>query len=77
MQICWDQAGKSSRLLRSPPKVTTNFKNQMQQSMTDATPMMVQSVTSIIAQPLSTFSTTQYLAALKCLQAWMPYLKGE
>jgi hypothetical protein len=49
----------------------------MQQSMTDATPMTVQSVTSIIAQPLSTFSTNQYLAALKCLQAWMPYLKGE
>lgn len=49
----------------------------MQQSMTDATPMTVQSITSIIGQPLSAFSTTQYLAALKCLQAWMPFLRGE
>ncbi|KAF9529893.1 armadillo-type protein [Crepidotus variabilis] len=52
-------------------------KAQMQQIMTDATSMVVQTITTIIAQPLGTPSAHQYNSALKCLQAWMTYLKGN
>ncbi|KDR78193.1 hypothetical protein GALMADRAFT_65460 [Galerina marginata CBS 339.88] len=52
-------------------------KMQMQQTMIDASPMVAQAITTTITQPLGTFSTNQYLSALRCLQAWMTFLKTD
>ncbi|PPQ95113.1 hypothetical protein CVT25_011656 [Psilocybe cyanescens] len=50
---------------------------QMQQTMMDAAPMVVQAITTTITQPLGSVSTNQYLSALRCLQAWMSFLKTD
>ncbi|KAF8147686.1 armadillo-type protein [Crassisporium funariophilum] len=52
-------------------------KAQMQQSMIDATQMVVQGITSTITQRLGSIPTNQYLSALRCLQAWMTFLRAD
>ncbi|KAF8962197.1 armadillo-type protein [Flammula alnicola] len=52
-------------------------KAQMQQTMIDATAMVVQAITATITQPRGTIPTKQYTSALHCLQAWMTYLKAD
>ncbi|CAA7262307.1 unnamed protein product [Cyclocybe aegerita] len=52
-------------------------KAQLQQTMIDATPMVVQAITTTLTQPLGIIPTSHYLSAMKCLQAWMSYLKGD
>jgi hypothetical protein len=50
---------------------------QMQQTMMDASPMVVQAITATITQPLGTIPTNQYISALRCLQAWLSFLRAE
>lgn len=50
---------------------------QMRQSMTDATPMVVQAITACISQPLGAIPSSNYLSALRCLQMWMSFLRAE
>ena len=49
----------------------------MQQTMMDASPMVVQAITATIIQPLGTIPTNQYISALRCLQAWLSFLRAE
>jgi len=49
----------------------------MEQSMVDATRMIVQANSAIITQPLGTAPVNHYLSALKCIQAWMSFFTGE
>lgn len=50
---------------------------QMRQSMTDATPMVVQAITACISQPLGAIPSSHYLSTLRCLQMWMSFLRTE
>ena len=50
---------------------------QMRESMTDATPMVVQAITACICQPLGGIPSSHYLSALRCLQTWMPFLRTK
>lgn len=50
---------------------------QMQQMITDSSSMVVQAITATITQPLGTAPTSQYLSALRCLQAWLSFLRAE
>ena len=50
---------------------------QMRQSMTDATPMVVQAITACISQPLGAIPSSHYLSALRCLQMWMSFLRTK
>ena len=50
---------------------------QMQQTMMDASPMVVQANTATIIQLLGTIPTNQYISALRCLQAWLSFLRAE
>ncbi|KAF4611624.1 hypothetical protein D9613_003989 [Agrocybe pediades] len=52
-------------------------KLQMQQSMMDASPMVVQAITSTVTQPLGLLPTNQYISSLSCFQAWMSFLKSD
>ena len=49
----------------------------MQQTMMDASLMVVQAITATITQPLGTTPTNQYISALRCLQAWLSFLRAE
>lgn len=49
----------------------------MQQSMMNATPMVVQAITTTITQPVGSIPANQYTSALNCLQSWISYLKAE
>lgn len=49
----------------------------MRQSMTDASPMVVQAITACISQPLGAIPSSHYLSALRCLQMWMSFLRTE
>ncbi|KAH7927601.1 ARM repeat-containing protein [Leucogyrophana mollusca] len=52
-------------------------KMQMQQSLLDASPMVVQAIMSSITQSREQMKTQELQSALKCLQAWMPVLRGS
>ncbi|KAL0571967.1 hypothetical protein V5O48_009993 [Marasmius crinis-equi] len=52
-------------------------KARMQQSLLDATTMVVQAIKSSIDQPLNTTSHNDVLAALRCLQAWLSHLPSS
>ncbi|KJA24831.1 hypothetical protein HYPSUDRAFT_65152 [Hypholoma sublateritium FD-334 SS-4] len=52
-------------------------KAQMQQSMMNATPMVVQAITTTIAQPVGNIPANQFTSALNCLQSWISYLKAD
>ncbi|KAG7094032.1 hypothetical protein E1B28_007654 [Marasmius oreades] len=52
-------------------------KSRMQQSLLDATTMVVQAMKSPIEGPLNPASHNNVLAALKCLQAWLSYLPSS
>ena len=49
----------------------------MRQSMTDATPMVVQAITACISQSLGAIPSNHYLSALRCLQTWMSFLRTK
>ena len=50
---------------------------QMQQTLIDSVPMVVQAITTSITQPREAISTHQLDSALKCLVAWVPTLPGK
>ncbi|EGN94778.1 hypothetical protein SERLA73DRAFT_171188 [Serpula lacrymans var. lacrymans S7.3] len=52
-------------------------KMQMHQSLLDAAPMVVQAIISSITQPKEQFRIQEFNSALKCLQAWIPILRGN
>jgi hypothetical protein len=52
-------------------------KQQMQQSVSDAVPMVVQAITASIACPRQSVSPNELRSALKCLEAWMSTLPGN
>ncbi|KAK7463063.1 hypothetical protein VKT23_007649 [Stygiomarasmius scandens] len=49
-------------------------KARMQQSLVDAIPMVVSAIQSSIDRSSNAASPNEVLSALKCLQAWLPYL---
>jgi hypothetical protein len=53
------------------------FRARMKQTMLDAVPMVVQAVTSSIAQSALSGSTAEFISALKCLGTWMSDLPGK
>lgn len=50
---------------------------QMQQTLLDASPLVVRAVTTTISQPQSELLHRETNSALKCLQSWMPILRAE
>ncbi|KAF9073098.1 ARM repeat-containing protein [Rhodocollybia butyracea] len=49
-------------------------KSRMQQTMKDATQMVVQAVQAAVERPINPTSSREVLAALKCFQAWLTNL---
>jgi hypothetical protein len=54
--------------------VLGSSKMQMQQSLKDAIPMVLQAITSILAQPSQTVPLPHLQSAFKCLEAWIVLL---
>ncbi|ESK97855.1 importin 13 [Moniliophthora roreri MCA 2997] len=52
-------------------------KLKMQQSLLDATTMVVQAIKSSIDKPISSVPKSEVLSALRCLQAWLPHVPSS
>ncbi|KIJ61703.1 hypothetical protein HYDPIDRAFT_115503 [Hydnomerulius pinastri MD-312] len=52
-------------------------KMQMQQTLLDAAPLVVQAVVATITQPRAQIRVRELESALKCLQSWMSVLRGN
>ncbi|KAH7882096.1 armadillo-type protein, partial [Phlebopus sp. FC_14] len=52
-------------------------KMQMQQTLLDASPLVVRAVVATITQPRTQICARELQSALKCLQAWMSVLRGN
>ena len=78
MPICWGQVSTSTLNLWLLDCVLITDRAQVQQSMKDGTPLVMQAILSTISQaPGSGPPTNQYVSALTCFQAWLCFLPAE
>lgn len=49
----------------------------MLQTMNDSTSLVVDAINNTITRPFDATPASQYTSALRCLQAWMSYLKAK
>ncbi|KAF8188698.1 armadillo-type protein [Pholiota molesta] len=52
-------------------------KSQMLQTMNESTSLVVDAINNTITRPFDSIPASQYTSALRCLQAWMSYLKAN
>lgn len=78
MPICWGQVSTSTMNLCSVFCVLITDRAQVQQSMKDGTPLVMQAILSTISQPPGSGPPlNQYVSALNCFQAWLGLLPAE